>query len=91
MNVINPAYAGAENSNSFSFNSRQQWSSVQDAPSTLAFSYSSARKNNVGLGISVVSDKVFVEQQTSANVDFSYRLQTNESTQLFLGIKAGGN
>jgi len=91
MNVINPAYAGAENSNSFSFNSRQQWSSVQDAPSTLAFSYSSARENNVGLGISVVSDKVFVEQQTSANVDFSYRLQTNESTQLFLGIKAGGN
>lgn len=91
LNVINPAYAGAESSNSFSFTSRQQWSSVPDAPSTLAFSYSSARKNKVGLGISVVSDKVFVEQQTFAYVDFSYRLQTTESTQLFLGIKAGGN
>lgn len=90
MNIINPAYAGALGKNVFAFTSRRQWSSMQDAPSTLAFSYSSARNNNVGLGLSVVSDKVFIEQQTFAYVDFSYKLDM-ESTQLYLGLKAGGN
>ena len=90
MNVINPAYAGALGKNVFSFTSRRQWSSMQDAPSTLAFSYSSERANNVGLGLSVVSDKVFIEQQTFAYADFSYKLDM-ESTQLYLGLKAGGN
>ncbi|MDA7820732.1 type IX secretion system membrane protein PorP/SprF [Flavobacteriaceae bacterium] len=90
MNVINPAYAGALGKNVFTFTSRRQWSSMQDAPSTLAFSYSSERENNVGLGLSVVSDKVFIEQQTFAYVDFSYKLDM-ESTQLYLGLKAGGN
>jgi hypothetical protein len=70
MNIINPAYAGALGKNVFAFTSRRQWSSMQDAPSTLAFSYSSARNNNVGLGLSVVSDKLFVEQQSFASVDF---------------------
>lgn len=90
MNVINPAFAGADGGNVFSFTSRRQWSSVEEAPSTFAFAYSSARENNVGLGISVVSDKVFVEQQTFAYVDFSYKLDM-ESAQLYLGLKAGGN
>jgi hypothetical protein len=44
----------------------------------------------VGLGISVVSDNVFIEQQTFAYVDFSYKLDMGES-QLYLGLKAGGN
>ena len=90
MNVINPAYAGALGKNVFAFTSRRQWSSMEDAPSTLAFSYSSERANNVGLGLSVVSDKVFIEQQTFAYADFSYKLDM-ESTQLYLGLKAGGN
>ena len=90
MNVINPAYAGALGKNVFAFTSRRQWSSMQDAPSTLAFSYSSERANNVGLGLSVVSDKVFIEQQTFAYADFSYKLDM-ESTQLYLGLNAGGN
>jgi len=91
MNVINPAYAGAEANNLLSLTSRQQWNSLVDAPSTLAFSFSSARKNNVGLGISVVSDKVFIEQQTFAYVDFSYKLNISDNTQLYLGLKGGGN
>ena len=91
MNVINPAFAGADASNMLSFTSRSQWASVQDAPRTLAFAYSSARENNVGLGLSLVSDKVFVEQQTFAYIDFSYKLQMSGDATLFLGLKAGGN
>lgn len=91
MNVINPAFAGAESSNMLTLTSRSQWVSVEGAPTTFAFAYSSARGNNVGLGISLVSDKVFVEQQTFAYVDFSYKLQMSSDNVLYLGLKGGGN
>jgi len=90
MQVINPAFAGAESDLSFSFLNRSQWESLDDSPKTMAFSFSSKRKNNVGLGISVVSDKVFVEKQTFAYVDFSYLLDLDQ-TKIFLGLKGGGN
>ena len=61
MNVINPDYGGAEAINLLLLTFTQQWNSLVDAPSTLAFYFFSARKNNVGLGIYVVSDKVFIE------------------------------
>jgi len=91
MQVVNPAYAGAESAHQLSLLSRRQWSQMDNAPNTLAFAYSSARENNVGLGISVVSDKLFVEQQTFAYVDFSYRLTLGDGQKLYLGLKGGGN
>lgn len=91
MNVINPAYAGAESANMLSLTSRNQWASMEDAPNTFALAFSSARENNVGLGISIVSDKVFIEQQTFVYADFSYRLQVGGEANLYLGIKGGGN
>ena len=90
MNVINPAYAGAEASNMLSLLSRRQWSQMEDAPNTIAFAYSSARENNVGLGLSVVSDRVFIEQQTFAYIDFSYKLTMSDDSNLYLGLKGGG-
>jgi type IX secretion system PorP/SprF family membrane protein len=90
MQVINPAYAGAEADLLFSFINRSQWESLDDSPKTMAFSLSSKRKNNIGLGLSVVSDKVFVEKQTFAYLDFSYLLDMGK-TKIFLGLKGGGN
>ena len=90
MQVINPAYAGAEADNMVSFVNRTQWAALDDSPRTMAFAYSSKRKNNLGLGLSVVNDKIFVERQTFAYVDFSYRLDMDD-TKIFLGLKAGGN
>ncbi|MGB0778572.1 MAG: type IX secretion system membrane protein PorP/SprF, partial [Flavobacteriaceae bacterium] len=71
--------------------SRRQWSQMEDAPNTIAFAYSSARENNVGLGLSVVSDRVFIEQQTFAYIDFSYKLTMSDDSNLYLGLKGGGN
>jgi len=91
MPLINPAYAGAEGKHVLSLTNRNQWSSAEDSPKTTALSYSSAVGKNVGLGISVVSDKVFIEKQTMFTVDFSYKLKLNDDGVVFLGIKAGGN
>ena len=91
MNVINPAFAGTEQGDVITILDRNQWVGLEGAPRTLALSYSRPMGNNVGLGISIVSDKVFIEKQTFAYIDFSYKLQVEEKTTLYLGLKAGGN
>jgi type IX secretion system PorP/SprF family membrane protein len=91
MNIINPAYAGTEGKDVLSLTSRNQWMNIDNAPRTLVMSFSSERKKNVGLGISIELDKVFIEKQTFMYLDFSYKLQINQTTKLFLGLKAGGN
>ena len=91
MTLINPAYAGAEGMHVISMNSRNQWSNAEDSPKTTALSYSVAGGKNVGLGISVVSDQIFIEKQTNITADFSYRLTLANDAALLLGIKAGGN
>ena len=91
MNVVNPAFAGAQDGDIATLIDRNQGVGVEGAPRTLALSYSTPRDKNIGLGVSIVSDKVFIEQQTFAYVDFSYKLQVEEKTTVFLGLKVGGN
>ena len=91
MNLINPAYAGAEGSHVFSLTSRNQWNAIEDSPKTTGLSYSISRSNNVGLGISIISDKIFIENQTMLTIDFSYKLTLSNDGVIFLGIKGGGN
>jgi type IX secretion system PorP/SprF family membrane protein len=91
MNVINPAYAGADGSTNFTTNIRSQWQDVQDAPETQSFFFSRPFGEKVGLGVSVVNDEVGIERKTSVFIDFSYKLPIADDTNIFLGLKAGGN
>ena len=91
MNVINPAFAGSTESSLLTANFRSQWVGLQDSPETQSFSFSTPVGKRVGLGVSVVNSSVFVLNETDAYVDFSYRLSLSQTTDLFLGIKAGGS
>ncbi len=91
MNVINPAYAGAGESDNLTSSYRNQWVNIEGSPETQTFFYSRKWSNKMGIGLSVVNDKVFVESQTSFNVDFSYHLQLSRWLNLYLGLKAGGS
>jgi type IX secretion system PorP/SprF family membrane protein len=91
MNVVNPAFAGTQDGDLATLIDRNQWLGVEGAPRTLALSYSIPRDKNIGIGVSIVSDKVFIEQQTFAYLDVSYKLQVEEKTTVFLGLKVGGN
>jgi len=100
MNLINPAYAGAEDGlegsdivrqSELGLNVRSQWASVEGAPETQSAFFSTGVGNNVGLGVSIINDQTFVENQTSISIDFSYRLKVSDRANLFLGIKAGAN
>ncbi|MFS4494853.1 type IX secretion system membrane protein PorP/SprF [Maribacter sp. 2308TA10-17] len=89
MNLVNPAYAGAHDGSEIGVNFRTQWVSVQGAPETQSAFFSTQMKKNVGLGISVINDRTFVESQTAIAADFSYRLKLGTNSDLYLGIKAG--
>ena len=91
MLLVNPAFSGAEGKHVISLTSRNQWSDTESSPKTTALSYSLASGKNVGLGISVLSDKIFIENQTTITADFSYRLTLSNDAAIYLGIKAGGN
>lgn len=91
MNLINPAYAGADKATSLGVNVRSQWSSVKGAPETQSFIFGTALGKNLGLGASVISDRTFIEKQTSIALDVSYHLKLNETHDLYFGLKAGFN
>lgn len=73
MNVVNPAYAGVDNETVIIGSIRRQWTGIKDAPETQAVSFGTSVGDNLGLGISMVSDKTFIEKQTTLGIDFSYK------------------
>lgn len=91
MNLINPAYAGASGTTDVGVNVRSQWSNVKGAPETQSFIFGTPVGKNVGVGISVISDKTFIERQTSLALDFSYHLQLSETHDLYFGLKGSFN
>ena len=91
LNTVNPAVVGMEGNPQLILHSNSQWTSIEDAPRTFAFSYATKTSNKLGIGINFVSDQVYVEKQTQAFVDFSYPLQLSGDLFLQLGLKGGGN
>lgn len=91
INLVNPAYVGINNETLWTSSIRNQWSGIEDAPETQTLSYSTSLGKNMGIGASVINDRTFIEKETFVGVDFSYKIQMNTTTDLYLGIKAGGN
>lgn len=91
MNIINPAYAGIQDLTEINLNYRSQWVNLDGSPSTQSLSVSKPFNDKVGLGLSIVNDKVFVLKQTDVFIDFSYKLQVSENAKLYFGLKAGGS
>ncbi len=91
MNSYNPAYVGVDGQTMVTSSFRQQWTGIKDAPSAEAVSFGTPIGRNLGIGVSVYNSNSFVESQTFAGIDFSYKLQLTEGTDLYLGLKAGGN
>ena len=91
MNMVNPAYAGVDGQTVFTGSVRRQWTGVDQAPETQAVSFGTSVGKNLGLGISVVNDKVFIEKRNVVGVDFSYKVKVDAAADLYLGVKAGGS
>lgn len=89
--VINPAYAGSRETLSIFGLHRSQWVGLEGAPSTNNFSINSPIGRNVGLGLTVVNDKIGPADENNFAVDFSYGFNISENYKLSFGIKGSAN
>jgi type IX secretion system PorP/SprF family membrane protein len=89
MSVINPAYAGSKETISGGLLYRSQWVGIEGAPNTGTFFLHSPVGKNVGLGLSVISDKIGPVQENNIYADFSYTLNMGGEHRLAFGLKAG--
>jgi type IX secretion system PorP/SprF family membrane protein len=89
--IINPAYAGSRETLSVFGLHRSQWVGIEGAPSTNNFSINSPIGRNVGLGLTVVNDKIGPADENNFAVDFAYRFNISENYQLSFGIKGSAN
>ena len=90
--LINPAYAGAEEALSVSLFHRIQWADIDGAPTTQAFTaHSLVNSNKIGLGLSVINDKIGIHKILTASASFAYRIQLKEDAYLSFGLQFGVN
>jgi type IX secretion system PorP/SprF family membrane protein len=89
MSVMNPAYAGSKENLSMGLLYRKQWVEIEDAPTTGTFFGHSAVGKNVGLGLSVISDKIGPVEENNVYGDFSYTLNLGGDHKLAFGVKLG--
>ncbi|MFO0357901.1 MAG: type IX secretion system membrane protein PorP/SprF [Sphingobacteriaceae bacterium] len=90
--VINPAYAGARDGLSGAANVRNQWVGFDGAPKTSVLSVHSPILNkNIGLGLTVLSDKIGPRNMIGVAGNFAYILKLNEKWKLSFGLSAGYN
>lgn len=89
--VVNPAYVGSQKVLSFGLLYRSQWVGFEGAPKTGTFSVNSpiGGSDNMGLGLSIVSEELGPAKESNANIDFSYSVNTSANAKLAFGIKAG--
>ncbi|MEE9349076.1 MAG: type IX secretion system membrane protein PorP/SprF [Flavobacteriaceae bacterium] len=89
MSIINPAYAGARADVSAGLLGRKQWVGIDGAPETQTFSLNVRAFDGIGLGVSVIRDKIGLISSTDFNADISYTVVISSQSRLALGVKGG--
>jgi len=89
---INPAYAGSREAMSIFALHRTQWVGLGGAPVTNAVSVNTPlNDSNLGLGVSIINDKIGPTRENTISADLSYTIPTSETFKLSFGIKATAN
>jgi type IX secretion system PorP/SprF family membrane protein len=89
---INPAYAGSRGALSIFALHRTQWVGLDGAPVTNAASVNTPLNgSNLGLGVSIINDKIGPTTENTISADLSYTVPTSETFKLSFGIKATAN
>jgi type IX secretion system PorP/SprF family membrane protein len=89
---INPAYAGSRGALSIFALHRTQWVGLDGAPVTNAVSVNTPLNETLlGLGVSIINDKIGPIHENTISADISYTIPTSETVKLSFGIKATAN
>jgi type IX secretion system PorP/SprF family membrane protein len=89
---INPAYAGSREALTVTALGRFQWVGFSGAPISQNLTlHSPIASQNIGLGMSVLNQKIGPTNTTSLFADFAYRMRVSKTARLCFGLKAGFN
>ncbi len=89
---INPAYAGSRGTLSIFALHRDQWIGLDGAPVSNTVSVNTPFNNNrLGLGVSIVNDKIGPTTDNSFSLDLSYTVPVSETFKLSFGVKGTAN
>jgi type IX secretion system PorP/SprF family membrane protein len=87
---INPAYAGSKEAMSSTLLHRQQWVGFPGRPNTTSFSlHGPVQGNKMGLGLSVLNEKIGILNRTLLYGSYSYRIKINDNNSLSMGLMGG--
>ncbi len=90
--TVQPAYAGMSGYVNMTALSRIQWVGFDGAPITSTFTIQGPfKKYNVGLGLSIITDRFGPVRQTGVYGDYSFRILLNNDQYVSFGIKGGFN
>lgn len=90
--MVNPAYAGSRDALSVTALYRSQWVGYSGAPTTQTLTmHSPLRNEHIGLGLSVMNDKIGPCNNTSVFFDYAFIMRLTEKSKLALGLSAGIN
>lgn len=90
--AVNSGYAGSRDALTVTGLHRSQWINFPGAPTTQTLTVHAPIANDkMGLGLSVLNDKIGPTQLTGVNADFAYKIQLGERGKLAFGLKAGLN
>lgn len=87
----NPAIAGSKDKHIANIAYRNQWTGFQGAPVTLFGNFYGSYKNEekIGYGVSLVSDRNGLTQNTGLYLNYAYHFKLSEKVKLGLGVKPG--
>lgn len=89
---VNPGYAGSRGNISLAALHRSQWVGLDGAPVTQTFNvHSPIGYRGVGLGLSIVNDKIGPTSETNFDIDFSYTVFTSTEGRLSFGLKGSAH
>lgn len=89
---VNPAYAGSRGVMSAFALHRTQWVGLDGAPITNTVSIQTPiNGSNIGLGLSIINDKIGPSNENDISVDFSYTVPASDTYKLSFGLKTTAN
>jgi type IX secretion system PorP/SprF family membrane protein len=91
---INPAYAGVRDLWSMRMVYRDQWTQLKGHPRTMSVSANGPlKKDNIGLGVSLVHDEIGLTRNTWLTSSYAYRIRLNpggkQNMSFSMGMHAG--
>ena len=83
---MNPAVAGTKNYSPLMLTIRNQWTGLNDAPTTQTLSFHSPIFKDMGLGGIIVNDKTGPVSQTGIQLSYAYHLSLKQNSYLSFGL-----